>query len=118
MKPMAVFVPLSGIVPTTSPAKGNSTMRKGLWVLLVTIALGMAGPAVAAAQSGDRPLSDFLTAQGTSVTFWPPFPDYLGWANNPNIPSSTGPSRQCRFAGIDYAGLSAQYLKDNISLDL
>ena len=85
-------------------------------ILGVAVVAGLVGPA--AAQAGERPLSDFLTAQGTTSLFWNPFPDYLGWANNASLVSSSGPAKQCRFAGIDYAGLSAQYLKDNISLDV
>jgi hypothetical protein len=78
---------------------------------LLTFAL--AAPCTAQAAT-ERPLSDFLDAQGTTSVFWPPFPDYLGWANGiPPIVSSNGPSLQCRFAGIDYAGLSAQYLGAN-----
>lgn len=72
----------------------------------------------AAVQAAERPLSDFLDAQGSTSFFWPPFPDYFGWANNAGLVSSAGKSRQCRFAGIDYAGLSAKYLKDVAFLDL
>jgi hypothetical protein len=51
-----------------------------------------------------RPLSDFLSAQGTTNLFFPPFPDYIGWANN---------NPQTRFALIDYTGLAAAYLAAN-----
>ncbi len=48
-----------------------------------------------------RPISDFLSAQGTTSLFFPPFPDYIGWTNN---------NPQTRFALIDYTGAAAAYL--------
>lgn len=51
-----------------------------------------------------RPLSDFLSAQGTSRTFFPPVPDYAGWADHNLI----------TFALVDYAGLANHYLNDKL----
>lgn len=86
--------------------------------IVVAIALvGWLGSA--SAQTTQRPLSDFINAQGTTSNFWPPFPDYFGFANQVlKSPSSTGPVAQCRFTGIDYAGLSARYLLSHIGLDV
>src|SRR6185369_2641382 len=53
------------------------------------------------ALSTQRPLSDFLSAQGSTSLFFPPFGDYIAWTNN---------DPQTLFAAIDYAGLSAAYL--------
>lgn len=89
---------------------------RGFALVAAVAVIGLFGPAIA--QAGERPLSDFLNAQGTTSFFWPPFPDYLGWANNSTLVSSSGKSLECRFAGIDYAGLSAQYLRDHVGLDL
>ena len=50
-----------------------------------------------------RPLSDFLSAQGTTSLFQTPVPDYIGWFNNPPT----------HFALVDYAGLASKWLQDN-----
>lgn len=101
-------------------AQKNQLIRRvhgrGFALVAAVAVIGLVGPAIA--QAGERPLSDFLNAQGTTSFFWPPFPDYLGWTNNSTLVSSSGKSLQCRFAGIDYAGLSAKYLQDHIGLDL
>ncbi len=55
------------------------------------------------ANAVQRPLSDFLSTQGTTNGFLPPVPDFIGWANNPLT----------RFAGVDYAGLAADWLATN-----
>ena len=64
-----------------------------------------------AAQAGQRPLSDFLSAQGTVSVFnccVPPVPDYIGWTR----PSSTPPVDQ-RLALVDYAGVGNAWLVSN-----
>jgi hypothetical protein len=50
-----------------------------------------------------RPLSDFLEAQGSTSMFFPPVPDYVGWADGDFE----------TFALVDYAGLAATWLEDN-----
>jgi len=50
------------------------------------------------AQTTERPLSDWLNAQGTTSGFTPPIPDFLGWYD------------PTYFAAVDYAGLAANYL--------
>jgi len=90
-------------------------MRRAI-VHLVTIAfaIGAAIPTTSAfAQTWDnddvynvtlatqRPLSDFLAAQGSTSIFISPLPDFIGWANN---------SPQTLFASVDYLGLVGDYL--------
>jgi len=64
-------------------------------------------PAAAATNATNRtvhrPLSDFLSTQGTTSVFIPPVPDYSG---------TSDPALNI-FALIDYAGLAAQWLVDN-----
>jgi hypothetical protein len=61
--------------------------------------------AKAAAKGGasQRPIADFLDAQGTTNDFIFPIPDFVGWASNPPDPTT-------RFASVDYAGLANAYL--------
>jgi len=53
------------------------------------------------ALSTQLPLSDFLSAQGSTSDFFPPFPDYIAWTNN---------DPQTLFAAIDYTGSAGAYL--------
>jgi hypothetical protein len=53
-----------------------------------------------------RPLSDFISAQGTTSIFQVPVPDYIGWGSNTA-------RYDCRFALVDYAGLAAKWIADN-----
>jgi hypothetical protein len=50
----------------------------------------------------NRPLSDFLNAQGTSSTFFYPVKDYVGWTDSEQSPTI--------FALVDYAGLANEYI--------
>ena len=50
-----------------------------------------------------RPLSEFLEAQGSNSSFFEPVPDYIGWGDTPFT----------TFVLIDYAGLADQYLIDH-----
>jgi len=68
-----------------------------------------AGPSLATpeeqvASAVQRPLGDFLDAQGTSAIFIPPLPDFIGWTNN---------NPQTLFVSVDYAGLVASYLESH-----
>src|SRR5438552_11446756 len=67
--------------------------------LLAVAAFATVNPS--AAQTTNRPLSDFLSTQGTTTQYFPPVPDFIGWTNN-NPPTL--------FAAVDYAGLVAKYL--------
>lgn len=64
-----------------------------------------------AVQSVDRPLSDFIGAQGTTTCFTPPAPSQLGGSSALNKPP-------VRFALADYTGLTAEYLSANFDISL
>jgi hypothetical protein len=72
---------------------------------------------VLAFQVSQRPLSDFIQAQGTTTCFNPPLPAVqvpganLGWI-------SVITDLPVRFALLDYTGLTAKFLKDNYGIDL
>jgi hypothetical protein len=67
-----------------------------------------APPAVATTQ---RPLSDFLSMQGSTSMFTPPVPDQLGWA------AAVSPTIY-RFAVFDYAGLANAYLGGSLGTQI
>jgi hypothetical protein len=71
-------------------------------ILLATI------PAHATMGVIQRPISDFVGAQGSTNLFIPPVPDYVGWFDNPPH----------EFASVDYAGLAAGWLIANGGPDL
>lgn len=79
--------------------------RRGLVIAAV---LGMALPSLTQAAGQDcvdvntRSLDEFLDAQGSTIQFFPPVPDYIGWAGGDFV----------TFGLIDYAGLAAAYLAD------
>jgi hypothetical protein len=78
-------------------------------LLLGMLTIGNLGPApVQAAQDPavQRPISDFLDAQGTTMVFNSPVPDQVGWSNNPALPNFPPP----RFGLFDYAGLANDFL--------
>jgi hypothetical protein len=54
-----------------------------------------------AATTVQRPLSEFISAQGKHADFFPPVPDYIGWVSQKNSRVPTA-----HFALIDYAGLA------------
>ena len=68
-----------------------------------------------AIQANQRPLSDFLSKQGTTMVFNTPVPDQIGWVNNPTGPF---PPAATRFALFDYAGLAADYLDQTFGISL
>lgn len=86
--------------------------------LLITSVIGMLLPAlgVAGAFKGGnecvsetkRPLSDFVDAQGTSSTFFPPVPDYVGWAGPGPV---VDVADYDTFGLVDYAGLANAYIE-------
>jgi hypothetical protein len=81
-------------------------------LLLGMLTIGNLGPASVQAAQGpavQRPISDFLDAQGTTMVFNTPVPDQLGWANNPSLSNSAKPP-PFRFALFDYSGLANDYL--------
>ena len=71
-------------------------------LILVAGAMLASTPAGAAGGATQLPLSDFLTAQGTSATFQPPSPDEVGWSGRPPDYPHLG--------WMDYAGLANAWL--------
>src|SRR5438046_10194888 len=71
-------------------------------LILVAGAMLAATPAGAAGGATQLPLSDFLTAQGTSATFQPPSPDEIGWSGRPPDYPHLG--------WMDYTGLANAWL--------
>jgi hypothetical protein len=69
-------------VPTSRPIRNNTNSQL-------------------AVNTGTRPCSDFLEAQGTTSQFFPPVSDYVGWTDNPFT----------TFGLVDYAGLADKYIK-------
>lgn len=80
-------------------------------LLLGLIAFGVPQNSSTAAQAVQRPLSDFLSAQGSVSVFnccAPMVPDYVGWTR----PFST-PTADQRLALVDYAGVANNWLVAN-----
>ena len=75
-----------------------------LTLLLCLIALSSVPRAsVYAVQAVQRPISEFVAAQGSTMFFTPPVPDQFGWASAINKPPVI-------FALFDYAGKASDYL--------
>lgn len=79
-----------------------SVRLRSLFAVAALLGAASAGTVSAA----PRPLSDFLSAQGSTNIFVPPVPDFIGWL-------SAFASPPVRFAAVDYAGLAAKYVQDN-----
>ena len=56
----------------------------------------------------ERPLSDFIDAQGTSSDFFPPVKDYSGWVDADSV----------FFGLVDYAGLADEYIEEETGSSL
>jgi len=73
------------------------------------------------AQTTERPISDFLAAQGQTSQFFPPVADLLGWAQGMcasgglNCMSKPPYDGLCLadFAWVDYAGVAERFLVQN-----
>jgi hypothetical protein len=96
---------------TRKASEWTAALRRRGLVIAAVVALALPSLVQAAGQDcvdvNIRPLEDFLSAQGSSISFFPPVPDYLGWSG---ADSET-------FALVDYAGLAAAYLTGK-SVDL
>jgi hypothetical protein len=64
-----------------------------------------------AMQARQRPLADFINAQGTTSCFTPPAPAQLGATSDYDI-------APVRFALLDYTGLTGKFLLDNYGISL
>jgi hypothetical protein len=65
------------------------------------------------AQGNQRPLADFLSAQGKTICYTPPAQATLGWVSGFGKTNGNANITPFRFAMIDYAGLQARYLHDH-----
>lgn len=84
-----------------------SQHRVAIAAALIMALLLLAAGSTAADPSSQRPLSDFIGAQGITSVFVPPVPDYVGWA------TSSATSTVGLFALVDYAGLAAAWIDDS-----
>jgi hypothetical protein len=81
-------------------------------LLLGAIALSnISTTPVQAVRAEQRPLSDFIDAQGTTMCFTPPAPAQLG-------ATSDFDKSPIRFALVDYTGLTGKFLLDNYGISL
>jgi hypothetical protein len=89
-------------------------------VAIVALMLLMFGAtASAGGPATQRPLSDFLSTQGSTNIFIPPVPDYLGWlAPPPGVKTPASSYVGGNSASCDYAGLANEWLIDNGHSDL
>jgi len=98
----------------------NRHDKKKLNVLAIAIvALTFGVTAWADGPAKKRPLSDFLSTQGSANVYIPPVPDYLGWvAPAPGVKTPASSYVGGNSASCDYAGLANQWLVDNGGPDL
>src|SRR6266498_1578386 len=86
-------------------------------VAIVTLMFG--ATAFAGGSATQRPLSDFLSTQGSTNIFIPPVPDYLGWvAPPPGVKTPASSYVGGNSASCDYAGLANEWLVTNGQPDL
>jgi hypothetical protein len=85
-------------------SKRTTFLRRGGLVIATVVGLALPSIGQAAGQNcvdvNTRSLDEFLDAQGSTIQFFPPVPDYLGWGGGDPV----------TFGLIDYAGLAADYL--------
>jgi hypothetical protein len=95
--------------------------RMGMWQIAI-VALTAAAVATLAQADGktrQRPLSDFLSTQGSNNQFIPPVPDYLGWtAPAPGVKTPASSYVGGNSASCDYAGLANAWLVSEGGPDL
>jgi hypothetical protein len=101
----------------TAPSPTDSTRRRmlGSAAAACASAAGLLAPLAAQAAGRQRPLTDFLSMQGTFCAddgaggcylFVPPAPNFLGWNTWPPV------NDRVTFAGMDYAGLANAFLQN------
>jgi hypothetical protein len=83
----------------------SELVRKSTWFAAL-VAVAMSLPVEA--KTVKRPLTDFLSKQGTTNGFFPPAPDYVGWTDGPFE----------TFCLVDYAGLADFYLGGFLGTDV
>lgn len=87
------------------------TSRKKFWrnmlaAFVLVAGMTMYATPLQAMQATQRPLSDFISAQGTTSIFIPPVPDFIGWGTAAGV-------QPPYFASVDYAGLANGWLVAN-----
>src|SRR5215471_16921066 len=92
--------------------------RIGVLASVGTIVGGLLMTTPVRAQGNQRPFSDFLSAQGTTMIFTPPAPDQLGWTTGVGKTNGNANLTPTRFSLVDYAGLEAKYLSTNFGINL
>jgi hypothetical protein len=85
--------------------------RKHYWrntfaAIVFVIGMTVSVTPLQAMQATQRPLSDFISTQGTTNIFVPPVPDFIGWLTAVGIEPPY-------FASVDYAGLANGWLMAN-----
>src|SRR4051794_30471137 len=95
----------SPVPPGTNapPVRARRDFLKAVGAAATSIGgLALLGPRARA--TTQRPISDFLSKQGTTFEFTPGVGDQIGW-------SSSAARPPVRFALVDYAGLGYAFLK-------
>jgi|ERR1051326_4648179 hypothetical protein len=92
-------------------------------VVLAVVAMATTMTIPAKAQGNQRPLSDFIEAQGSTSCFTPPAPAQLGWGTGAFADGSVKTNGNAgltpaRFAVVDYTGLEAKYLFEKYGIKL
>lgn len=90
-------------------------VRTSVSLIMVAIAsLCIGTTASADGPAKKRPLSDFLSMQGSQNIYIPPVPDYWGWtAPPPGVKTPAASYVGGNSASCDYAGLAAKWLVAN-----
>jgi hypothetical protein len=104
----------------------DGTQKQRYWQKLVSLpAIAVFGAIIftstipsVQAQAIQRPLSDFLSAQGTTMIFTPPARDQIGFTTGIGKTNGNAGLTPTRFALVDYAGLEAKYLLLSSHIDL
>jgi hypothetical protein len=114
---MSCFEPKGDDMGTDDPVTDERLSRRGFMKLVgtATVAASVGGMGLLrvdqahAAPVAQRPISDFLSAQGTTSLFNPPVRDYLGWTR-----PFTNPELNQVLASVDYAGIAAAFVGSSL----
>lgn len=98
----------------------NPDRRMRIHIVAVAFAaLTVGATALADGRARQRPLSDFLSTQGSMSIYIPPVPDYWGWtAPPPGVKTPASSYVGGNSASCDYAGLANAWLIANGGPDL
>lgn len=90
----------------------------GLTAIFAVVALAITITVPVQAQGNQRPLSDFIGAQGTTACFTPPAPAQLAATTGADKTNGSAQLTPPRFALVDYSGVEAKFLHDNYGVNL